>query len=324
MLDKVKKNIFISLGVAAVIYMAFTVYADFDQVLSAFINFNWVWLPVILLLSFLNYLTRFWKWDYYLRILKISISRVDSLAIFMSGLIMSVTPGKMGELLKSYLVKQLTGEPISKTAPVVFVERITDFISLVLLAIVGAYVFDYGRIIVIGTGIFFILITILISNYSLSHKIITQMSRIKFISKHSNKLVLAYESAYVLLRPVPLFYMIFVSLLAWSFECYGYYLVLVNFNLNISLLWSTFIYTFSTIAGAITMLPGGLGVTDGSITFLLMQKGVSPELSVSSTFIVRMVTLWFAVLIGIISVTFYQRRFGKIKVETAVNLSNGG
>lgn len=324
MLDKIKKNILISLAIAAFIYLAFIIYADYNEVASAFIKFNWIWLPVILALSFLNYVTRFMKWDYYLRVLDVKISRKDSFAIFMSGLLMSVTPGKMGELLKCYLVKQITADPISKTAPIIFVERITDFISLVMLAITGAYVFNYGRIVVVGTGIFFLLVTLIISNYNLSHKIINYLNKISFMAKHSQKLRLAYESAYLLLRPGALFYMIFVSLIAWAFECYGYYLVLENFNLNINLLWSTFIYTFATIAGAITMLPGGLGVTDGSITFLLMKKGVSPELSVSSTFIIRAVTLWFAVLIGIISVALYKRRFGKIKLETVVNLSNGG
>jgi len=60
-------------------------------------------------------------------------------------------------------------------------------------------------------------------------------------------------------------------------------------------------------------LPGGLGLTEGSLTFLLVQKGVSADIAVATTFIVRVVTLWFAVLVGIVSLSFYQKRFGKIK-----------
>jgi len=324
MLEKVKKNIFISMAIAALIYLAFTIYADFENVINSFSQFNWFWLPGLLFLAFMNYVTRFFKWHYYLELLKIPISLVDSFAIFMSGLVMSVTPGKMGELLKAYLVKQITGEAISKTAPVILVERITDFISVVFLAVAGALVFGYGLVIVIGTGIFFIAVTIIISNYNLSHQIIDRLSRIGFIGRHTERIKTAYESAYILLRPFPLFYMILISIVAWGFECAAYYLILVNFNLDITLLWSTFIYTFSTIAGAITMLPGGLGVTDGSITFLLMQKGISADTAVSSTFIARAVTLWFAVIVGMFGVSLYQKRFGKIKVESIANLSNGG
>ncbi len=130
MLKKVKKNILISIAAAGLLYLGFTIYADFDQVISTFAKFNWLLFPLLLFLSALNYISRFLKWDYYLSVLKVKVRKMDSLAIFMSGLIMSVTPGKMGELLKAYLVKQINGTPISKTAPIIFAERITDFISL--------------------------------------------------------------------------------------------------------------------------------------------------------------------------------------------------
>jgi uncharacterized protein (TIRG00374 family) len=64
------------------------------------------------------------------------------------------------------------------------------------------------------------------------------------------------------------------------------------------------------------MLPGGLGLTEGSLTFLLVEKNVPVDVSVATTFIVRVVTLWFAVLVGIVSLSFYQKRFGKIKEDS--------
>jgi uncharacterized protein (TIRG00374 family) len=111
--------------------------------------------------------------------------------------------------------------------------------------------------------------------------------------------------------------MTIVSLVSWLFECLGYYLILINFPLNIhvTLLWAAFSYCFAIIIGAISMLPGGLGVTEGSLTLMLIQKGAPAQYAVASTFIIRAVTLWFAVLVGIISVSAYQKRFGKITIE---------
>jgi uncharacterized membrane protein YbhN (UPF0104 family) len=63
------------------------------------------------------------------------------------------------------------------------------------------------------------------------------------------------------------------------------------------------------------MLPAGLGVTEGSLTFLLVSGGVASSVAVASTFIIRTVTLWFALLVGIISLYFYQKEFGKINFE---------
>ena len=112
---------------------------------------------------------------------------------------MSITPGKMGELLKSYLVKQVNGTSISKTAPIVFAERATDFLSLTILALVGAYFYDYGKNIIILIGVIILTGLIIISNKNLFYRIISLFTNIRFISKHILKISTAYESSAKLL-----------------------------------------------------------------------------------------------------------------------------
>ena len=316
MLKKLKQRVIISIVLAGVIYLAFTIYANFTQVLNAFGLFNWLLLPALLFLSFLNYFTRFLKWDFYLSIIHVEIKKVDSFSTFMSGLIMSVTPAKLGEVLKSVLVKEITGIPISKTAPIILAERITDFLSLLVIAISGAYLFDYGGKVTIIVAIFFVTLIFIISNKKIALPIINFAERIPLIKKYIHNIQSAYESSYQLLKPGPLIQMTVLSLVAWGFECLGYYLILVNFDVNFGVFWAFFSYSFSTIIGAISMLPGGLGLTEGSLTFLLVQKQVAMDIAVATTFIIRVVTLWFAVLVGIVSLTLYQKRYGKLKVES--------
>ncbi len=228
---------------------------------------------------------------------------------------MSVTPAKLGEVLKSVLVKEITGEPISKTAPIILAERITDFLSLLIIAITGAYMFDYGGNITLIVAAFFLILIVIISNKHIALPIINLSEKIPFIKKYIHSIHSAYESSYNLLKPKPLIMMTLLSLVSWGFECWGYFIILQNFGIDFGFLWASFSYSFSTIVGAISMLPGGLGLTEGSLTFLLVQKGISADISVATTFIVRVVTLWFAVLVGIISLTFYQKRFGQIKID---------
>jgi len=318
--QKLKKKILFSLAFAGALYLAFTIYADYNKVIDAFSKFNWALLPLLLLLSFFNYFTRFYKWDYYLSIINVKISKLDSLSIFMSGLIMSITPGKVGELLKSYLVKEVTKEPVSKTAPVVFAERVTDFLSLLLIAVIGAVAFDYGLGVSIGVSIFFLIIIFVISSKKISLTIIGYAEKIKLINKYISNIHHAYESSYQLLRPLPLMKMTFLSLISWGFECLGYHFILLNFGITFGFFWASFSYAFAIIVGAISMLPGGLGITEGSLTFMLIERGVASEIAVTTTFLVRVVTLWFAVLIGIVSVSIYQKRFGKIIIESKNNL----
>ena len=315
MIKKLKKKILISIALAGIFYLSFTIYADFKDVASAFEKFNWLLLIPLLLLSLINYFVRFLKWDYYLSVIKVKLKKIDSLSIFLSGLVMSVTPGKMGELLKSYLTKEVTGTPISKTAPIVFVERITDFLALIIISISGAYVFNFGLDIVIGVGIFLLLVIIIISNKNIVMVLLKLIEKNNFFRKHLQKIHSAYESSYQLLRLGPLLKMTIVSVISWLSECLGYYIILCNFGIENSFLWAAFSYAFATIAGAISMLPGGLGVTEGSLTFMLINNGQPKEIAVATTFIVRVVTLWFAVLVGIFSVMFYQKRFGKISED---------
>ena len=305
-----------AIAIAAIIYLVFMIYVDYEKVISSFNNFNWLLLPILLLLSFGNYISRFFKWEYYLKIIDVKLHKIDSLSIFMSGLIMSVTPGKMGELLKSYLVKQVNGTSISKTAPIVLAERVTDFLSLTIIALTGAYYYNYGKNIIIIIGVIILLGLVIISSKKLFYKIISLLSKISFISKHSNRIITAYDSSSKLLSLSPLFFMTLLSIISWGFECFGYYLILTNFEIQIGVLWAFFSYSFATIVGALSMLPGGLGVTEGSLTLMLVQKGLSEPNAFAATFIVRAVTLWFAVLVGAISVLFYQKRFGNIIIES--------
>ena len=233
---------------------------------------------------------------------------------------MSITPAKIGELLKSYLVKEVTNEPISKTTPVILAERITDFFALLIISIVGAYTFDYGITLSIGISAFFIILIIIISNKGLCISILNHLERVIFFKKHLNSIHTIYESSYQLLKPKPLLKMTIVSLLAWGFECLGYYLILLNFNIDFGFFWTSFSYAFATIAGAVSMLPGGLGVTEGSLTLMLVNNEVSNSTAVATTLLVRVVTLWFAVLVGVVSVFFYQKRFGKINLDSVNKL----
>lgn len=315
MFSKYKKKILLSVAFGALIFLVFSIYADFDKLLKAFGEFNWAYFPLILLLSFGNYIIRFYKWEYYRKMLDIRLETRTSFLIFMSTFVMSVTPGKMGELLKSYLVKEEVGTPISKSAPIILAERLTDFISVVLLCLAGAFVFNYGKGIVIGVGLFFLIGVVIISSRKISMRMIGLMEKSKHFGKVSEKIHMAYESIYKLIRPKPLIIATLVSALAWFLECLGLYVVLKVYSgfthIDVSLLSAVFIYGFSTLVGSIAMLPGGLGATEASLTGLLVLLNIPKGISVASTFIIRVATLWFAVLLGIIAVYFYQKHSNK-------------
>jgi len=213
------------------------------------------------------------------------------------------------------LLKEQVNVPVSTSAPIVIAERITDFLSLILLSIAGAITFNYGKGLIIAVGIFFVLVIILLSSRRLSIGLIKILEKFKLFSRFSHKIHVAYDSIYKMVQPRELVIAVLLSVLAWFFECFGFYLVINGFGvagiIHINVFIATFIYGFSTILGAITMLPGGLGATDASIAGLLVVLNIPKNISVASTLIIRVATLWFAVLVGVIALTFYQKYTNK-------------
>lgn len=311
MFQKYKKKIIFSIVFGAAVFLGLSIYANFDELLEAFAMYNWVMFPAVLGLVLCNYAARFLKWEYYTKVLNIQVERKMSFLIFLSSFIMSVTPGKIGEVFKSYLLKEHNGTSISKSAPIVFAERITDFLSLVLLSMAGALMFGYGTALIIGFGAFFIILVFIISSKTISYAIIGFLERFKSIAKISHKVHTAYDSIYQMVRFKELIIAIFLSIFAWSFECFSFYLVVNGFitgsPIHIDIMTATFVYGFATIAGAVTMLPGGLGATDASITGLLIFLGLTKSVAVASTMIIRASTLWFAVIVGIGAIIIYQK-----------------
>lgn len=234
----------------------------------------------------------------------------------MASLVMLATPGALGELFKSYLVKQINGEQISRTAPIVFSERLTDLISVMIIALLGAVIFDYGIFIMGSLIAAFILLVIFIGSKKLSLGFINLLSKINFLHNYLEKITIAYESFHSMLKFHRLIYMIFISIIAWAFECFSFYIILNSFELNIPVFWASFVYAFGTIIGSITMLPGGVGVTDGSFIFLIMERGISEDIAISATFIIRAVTLWFAVGVGALFILYYRKWFSNLGYDS--------
>jgi len=121
-----------------------------------------------------------------------------------------------------------------------------------------------------------------------------------------------YESTYVVLSPRATIEMGLLSTASWFFEVLGFYFTLVGLGLNHGgdlLLHAAFILPIATLASAVFFTPGGLGVAEGSIqalcqTLLHMSKSAAAV----GTLIIRIGTLWFGVIVGLIAFSILSRR----------------
>ncbi len=323
-MNRLKKNIIFFIIFSAFVYLVLSIYADFDSLYRSLLKFNWILIPVLLLISLITLYLKFLKWHYYVNLLNINLSKSDSFGIFTSSLALGLTPGKSGDFIKAYWVNQLNGFPLRRSAPIIFAERITEFLALIFLALTGAVVYNHNLILIAITGFFFVGITFLVSRRALSLKLLDKLESVKIIKKHITKLKEFYLSSFILLKSNPLLKMFLLSLISWLVECFGFYIILSNFDKEISIFLSIFIYSFSMIAGSISMLPAGMGITEGSLTFMVIEQGISKDNAVAVTLLIRLITLWFSIALGVIALMLFGKKLnGKIIINSIAGERNG-
>jgi glycosyltransferase 2 family protein len=298
-----RRGILFSLVLAFVVMTAIALYGDVPHMATALANFHWSYLPLILGLTLFNYGWRFVKWHSYLRRLQIDIGPGKSLLIFLSGLSMAITPGKVGELLKSYQLKRATGAAISRTAPIIVCERLTDGIAMIGLATIGLVFYRFGwelLLILLVSGLAGI---ILIQNRPLALGLLNRSERLPGMARIAHLVRAFYESAYTLLQWRLLLLGICIGLISWSGECGALYFVYTGLGVAASFdlfIKAMFILAVSSLIGSASGLPGGLGTADGSMLGLtrLLISG-SATLGGAATLLIRLCTLWFGLFIGV-------------------------
>lgn len=299
------------LGVAVVVGLA--LYGDLRALGSSLRHFRWSYVPLIVALTAINYALRFVKWEYYLRRLDIrEVAFFDSLAIFLSAFAMVLTPGKVGEVLKSYQLRQAYGVPIARSAPIVLAERLTDGVAMAFLSALGLTFYRQGWVIVALTLLLMLGLATVAQFRPLALRLIAWGEGLPLVGRFAHELHHFYESARTLLEPVPLAVAVTLGTVSWAFEGVALYIVLRGLGVDHSLqlvLQSVFILSFATIVGVLVMMPGGLGGVEGTIAGLLqLLVGLDRARAVTGTLLIRMGTLWFGVTLGLLAI-FWKRHW---------------
>ncbi len=306
----IRAGIVFSLLLAFVVMTAIALYSDVPKMLVALAHFRWMYLPLILGFTLFNYFWRFVKWQYYLRRLKIVLDWRKSLLIFLSGLSMAITPGKVGELLKSYLLRRATGAAISRTSPIIVAERLTDGIAMLGLAATGLILYRFGWQILLVLFILGILGIALVQNRTVVLAGLTTLERVPKLARIAVAIRAFYESSYTLLQWRPLLLAIGIGVISWSGECVALYFVYTGLGIaaNVDLfIKAVFILAVSSLIGSASGLPGGLGTADGSMIGLTRVL-ISPSATMggAATLLIRLCTLWFGLTLGVVALLTFR------------------
>lgn len=318
--------------VSVLVFAVVGLYGQIDAVGQALVSIPWWWvLPAMMALSFLNYVIRYMKWQYFLKRIDVHLTHKDSFNVFLSGFTLTTTPGKIGEAIKGYFIRDLDGTPVAKTVPIVVSERVTDLLALVLLAMIG---FGIGittndqllTVILLG-GVVFVAALVL-SQRTFYNKILKRFTSFGPLKRFQDSVDDIENTMTQTLGPKPLVLSTLISIPGWFMECLELWLLLSLLTEAglpslapasiILLLQATFVHATASIIGAVSFLPGGVGTYEltsvALITFLL---GLSPADASAATILIRVVTLWFSVIVGFVALGILTRGIRKRKLSSA-------
>ena len=299
-----------------VVAAGLALFGDVRQLASALRGFAWWLAAPILVLTLANYALRFVKWELYLRRLAVpSLPGVTSALVFLSGFSMSLTPGKVGELIKCVFLRRLTGTPMNRTSAVVAVERLTDGLAMLALAGLGLTQFAYGRALLGGAALGGLVLLALLRRPHLLASTLARVEHWPLIGPRVEHAIAFVHASAELLGARLLAGAVGLGIVSWAWECAAFFLVLVGLGLDPTwdlLVVAIFVLAVSSIVGALSMLPGGLGVADASVAGMLLllvpDDAMTRGTAVAATLLIRFATLWFGLIIGVIALVVLERR----------------
>jgi uncharacterized membrane protein YbhN (UPF0104 family) len=311
-----------------VLYGLFVVYTGVQEIGDSFARFHGSAFVAALGLACFNYVLRFGKWQYYLARLDVTgVPLVDSFLVFLTGFVLTITPGKVGEVFKSAVLAKTHGVPMARTAPIVIADRLTDVIGIVLLILIGGAAFPGGLpwAMAGATAVAVGLLLILWQAPAL-----WLCARLEVRGGKLGALVPKLREALLSLRilasPRALILPTLLSVCAWGAEGTALYVLLLGFEQSVPPALAVFFYSTATLAGALVPVPGGLGLVEGMLRQALLHLGgVEQGAATAAMILVRLATLWWAVLVGFIALFLLRLRFpAQLRAQRGADAEGSG
>jgi len=255
---------------------------------------------LLLALSSGNYLLRSLRWHGLARRLGLPTGLKQNMRHYLGGFAMSVTPGRVGELVRMRWLKRETGWAVERTAPLVLMDRAGDLAVMALLLALDLTL-AAGKIAgAVPVAVLALAAALVATHPGLLAWLVTFGYR--SLGRFPRLFARARGAARLLTRfshGPTLAIMLALGFVGWLAEGYAFHLLLGFMGADIGLWKAVSIFVFSTLAGGLTGAPGGIGGAEAAMVALLSLDGVPLEVSLPATAVIRLTTLWFAIALGL-------------------------
>lgn len=259
-------------------------------------------------LCLLNYALRGWRWRLWMAAQGRPLAIRSGLRYYLAGYTFTPTPANVGESLRGMMLDPPL--PADRSLAIFGAERIADLLGLLLLAMPagalllaqaarwrGADTGTDGALALGGS----VLVIVVIGGATLASAR-TRMAWAQRIERLMAR-VPAMHAARLCLVQKPMIWMP-LTLAAWAAQGLAAWLLCADAGIVLAPWMACGFYALAMVGGALSMLPAGLGGMEALFTGLLVLQGADLGAAALATVLVRVLTLWLAVLLGAICLIY--------------------
>jgi uncharacterized protein (TIRG00374 family) len=303
-----KKVITVVIAVT-IFYILMVVYSDANQMVKYLHNIDLGFVSLILLSFLISILIRSIRQSFLLDSIGIRLGFLHNVVLYIAGLSMTITPGGMGQVIKSHYLLKHQGQPTSKTLPLVIAERYNDILALVCFIILFTVLgnFTILRVPILLIAIVIALGGVMIRSRNLFHFLQALLMKISVFKGLQNSSLEFNSTLLSMFENRNLFVSWLLSMAAFLFDAVGIFLCFQSLKLNFDFGFTTAFGFSSIVFGAISFIPAGAGITEVSFVQLLSHYGIEISKATAVVLLVRLSSVWFSTFVGVIATKFITK-----------------
>ena len=303
---------------------------ELDVLVSYVLSADPAWLLAAFVIYYLGFPMRGYRWSILLRGIGARVGVRDSTEIiFVSWLVNSVVPAKLGDVYRAWLLKINYPVSLSATFGTIFIERVFDLVAIVVLGLGAAFwsfrdglsdtvrvIMGIGVVVVLGLAL--ALFTLRNFGQRLVHRL-PLPARIVLLYEHFEEGVFSVDR-----RQLPL--VALLTALIWTTEALRLLFVVdaLGFDISLGISGAFFVALVASLLTAVPFTPAGLGIVEAGIVGLLtVIYKADPNEAAAIALVDRAISVLSVIILGFIAYLLSPKVKGR-QVTSGSQAGTGG
>jgi uncharacterized protein (TIRG00374 family) len=321
-----KKKVIAGLALSALLVWLSIRGIEFRGVMDGFRTIRSGYVLPAVAAMFLMQLLRSIRWGFILR----PIGKVDQLSLFsvtsVGFLAIIAIPARLGELARPYLITKKSRIPMSSALGTIFVERVLDSLTILIIAMVALF-FTPQPPWLVRSSVLFLLVTLALFAVMIL-MIVRRETTFRVLAPLIGRLPARYAGAVnrlighfiegfrIMVDPALLLFVTLLSIVIWLVDVLAIYLLFLAFGLDLPVSAAFVLMIILIIGIAIPTAPGFIGNWHYACRLGLGLFGIPETDAVTFAIIYHALSIGIVILLGFIFLPFNRFSVSDFRRQT--------